>query len=170
MIHGKIILLIVTIVFLSGCATNSTIFFAPLDRAEIEGLINNSPHVKFLTEATYEVTVSSNEVKLYYKIFHMLNRPDAIFNWEYYYVLGEGSTPKYDYTKIAEIEVYLPAPDDNKGQDELKLVASNIGATGLIDVYKKPLTSPGTTRQVSFNTYERPIEGYLYYGIAIKEK
>ncbi len=164
----KLIILISLSFSIFGCATNSTIFRAPLDRDTIDQRVENSPIIQ-LTGSTQYTSTSPEDVNLHFKKFHILNRPDKIINWEFYYVMGEPSLPSYEYEKIAFIEVYLPEMDDGVGEDRLREAASSVGATALVDVYKKPISSVGATKHTDPFISESPIDAYLYYGMAVRE-
>lgn len=167
----KFLFVIFMVVGVSSCATNSTIFNNPMNQDALDSLIKNSPVIKRITNVNYEVVSTPGNVKLFYKNFNFFNRPDLIKNWQLYYVLGKSSNPISGYEKIAEIEIYLPNMDDSKGILTLKDAASRLGATGLIDVYKKPLTATGNVKRLAgFSRAVYSVDTYLYYGLAIREK
>lgn len=166
----KRILVVAIIFFISSCATNSTIFVAQLKQDELQALILNSPVVKRISKDEFAVIKDPDDIEIYYKLFHFLNSPDLIRDWKKYYVLGDSSSPSRSYLRIAEIEIYLHNMDDYRGIEFLKREASKLGGTGLVDVYKKPLTLVGNSSSDYGNSVRYSIDGYLYYGLVIVEQ
>lgn len=155
---------------LCGCATQSPIFRGQLEIGEIKQRINDSPIVERLTETDYPVISSPKDIELFYKDFHIFNKPSSIENWEHYHVLGKASSPPWKYVELANISVYLRLSNDENATQTMKNKASEIGGSAIIDLYKKPLTIPGTEEQVSFFTEKLPIKGYVYYGVIVRKK
>jgi hypothetical protein len=161
------------VIFLCGCATQSTVFLASIETSIIEQRIKDSPIVEHLTQTDYQTVLPPMDIGLYYKKFHILNRPDKIENWEYYYVLGEASSPSWKYIELANISVYLARSDNDTAIQTMKTKASEIGGSAIINLYKKPLTNRVTKREMVNYSLEireqRPIEGYIYYGTIVRK-
>ena len=160
---------LVVLILLGGCAPHNLHRAAPVEKDLIDQNVVQSPIVKHVRNKRYEQQRSASDIELHFKQFDLLNAPVAIENWESHYVLGEGSKPKWKYKKIAEITVYVFEMNDQVVMDLFRNTASGIGAAAVIDMYRKPLSIPGTA-QSYYGGRISPVYAYVYYGAVVREK
>lgn len=166
----KLVLFIITILAVAtGCAPHSLHFGPPIEKDVIDRNVTESPIVRHFKNKRYDKQREASDIELHFKQFDFLNSPIATENWELYYVLGEGSKPEWKYGKIAEVTVYVSTVDDEVILDLFRRSASEIGGSGVIDMYRKPLSLPDTA-QYYYGSRISPVYAYVYYGLVVREK
>jgi len=162
--------LIAITLFISGCSQSSVYSLAPMENSDLIEHVKKSPIFKSINKKKTTHTTSPQQVALYFKKFNSFNKPSMIQNWEKHYVLGEASSPNYSYTKLAEMEFYMPITNNKRAIEKIKNAVSKFGGDGIIDLYKKPISSYGNKRKFDDGSARTMINTYLYYGVVISKK
>ena len=163
----RLILIASLCISLSGCGVSainprSATSYRLLSQTEVQGLVNKSPVIELLTNNISPTQNNPLEIELHYKLFHLLNSPDTLKDWEKHYVIGKPSSPKWSYSKIANITVYQIQLDDMLALDVFRKKASELGGIAVIDIFRKPITNGYPTLTGT------KIEGYEYFGDIVK--
>ena len=156
----KNLIIFLTLINILGCSTHSVTVNTPFNENELETLITESPHIKFLKPHTTERKTNPDDISFFYYLFHPLNEPNLIKNWEYHYKIQPASSPDWSYEKLAEVVIYLRDRDDTQASNIFRHTASTIGGEGVIDIYRKPITTKRTPA---------PIASHLYYGVVVRK-
>jgi len=168
----KFLPIIFTSLAFSACAVNSVISNVPLSKGEFAYRMNQSPIVEYLKDVGnthFSKLREPQDIELHFMKFNLFNKPDLITNWKYHYVLGEPSSPQWDYIEIADITVYQLQRDDAAAFTVIRKKVSEIGGSGVIDMFRKPIhENDPTARTPLHETWA--IEGYLYSGRVVREK
>ena len=149
----------VLFLFLFSCAsTSSPTSIGVMSDVDLGNLITKTPKIEMLGEK--HARTNTDEIEFYYFKYNILNSPDAIVNWKYHYVIKSGSSPEYDYSKIAKISFAQKERNDSKAFNEYKKIASSLGGDAVVDIFRKPIITDRS----------QVIRAYLYCGIVVKRK
>lgn len=141
--------------WVSGCISSHYV-------ENVDDVIANSPHIKFLSEDRYQPSAPSQEIELYYKYWSPFTRPDAVKNWKYLFVMGEASSPKWSYTKLSQVVIAQRQRDDRKAITEMRDIAYRQGGDGLIDLHREPMIdAPRSGAKIT---------GFRYRGVVVRKK
>jgi hypothetical protein len=150
-------------VLAAGCFSSSrTNVVGPEKLAQ---LISQSPHVTRKSQTEYEPRTDADSIEFYYFRFHALNAPNLLRNWKYHHIIKPASKPEWQYTKIADVSVYLQKMDDDAAHAEFRTLAHDLGGDAVVGMYRKPVVTrrPGPWLGT-------PIAAYRYVGIVVRRE
>lgn len=125
-------------------------------------LIEDSPHISELTNEKFEPRTEVENIELHYIFWNPFTQPDAVENWEYLYVMGETSSPDWNYIKLSDVVVAQRERDDEVAVAELLRVAYSQGGDGIINLYREPM--------IDSPKFGARITGFRYFGTVVRRK
>lgn len=152
---------LIIISIMCGCST-SPAFSTYMTSSELASRIDSSPIVK--DSLNYPKRKNSDDIEVYYYEFGPLTRPERIYNWEKYYVVGGPSNPSWKYKVIGEISLWSADANDSKNVELIKNTASKNGGFAVVDLFRKPISiaSQSAPPSAAYYLSESAIGGYLY--------
>lgn len=154
-INYRALQIIIFCVGLSGCIASQYV-------EDAKGAIASSPKIVLLTKESYQPRSQSPQIELFYKYWNPLTRPDAVKDWEYLFVMGEATSPKWAYSKLSDVIISQRPRDDNKAVAELREIAAKQGGDAVIDLHREPM--------IDAPQFGARIVGFRYFGTVVRKK
>jgi hypothetical protein len=128
---------------------------------DVEKVISDSPKIEIISKEKFQPRTEPENVEIFYRFWNPLTRPDAVKNWKYYFVMGEGSSPAWEFTEISQIIHAQRARDDSKAITEFKSIAHKQGGDAILDMHREPM--------IDGPKFGSKVIGYRYYGSVIRK-
>ncbi|MCG7496418.1 hypothetical protein MHO82_06055 [Vibrio sp. Of7-15] len=153
--YKKLACVLVFSLIMTGCISNQYV-------ENPKQLIEDSPYISKLTHEKFEPRTEMDKIELHYVFWSPFTRPDAVQNWKYLYVMGETSSPNWDYIKLSDVVVAQRERDDKVAVAELLRVAYSQGGDGIIDLYREPM--------IDAPKFGAKIIGFRYFGTVVRRE
>ena len=148
------------VTLLAGCFASTTGYYNPEQLKDVQA--ETARAAETYSTTFYSKRTESEAVELYYFLFHPLNAPDGLTQWEHHFKIAPASSPTWSYDKLFKVVYFQRKRDDTPALAAVQRFASERGGDGVVDLYRRAILSK--------DRLPAYVVAYEYEGIVVRRK